>query len=162
MCGRTQAPRAFLRPWAYSFKAVLWARTWCADRIFERFDLGPGAIFIVGDKPVTEDQVRQKLQSEGYSNQQIVGQGRYFEAAGSKDGPTGKMAIAAETGRHRHEGVLVLSISELVLRISELAGGKQSVKMVPPFALQSTLTFPPCIVMVSITIEGAVRLTNLG
>ena len=36
----------------------------------------PGPILIAGDKPVTEAQVSQKLQSEGYSNVQITRQGR--------------------------------------------------------------------------------------
>jgi hypothetical protein len=58
-----------------------------------------GAIFIAGDKPVTEDQIREKLQSEGYSNVQIVRQGNYFEAVGSKDGKTGKLVVDARTGR---------------------------------------------------------------
>ncbi|MGL3108849.1 hypothetical protein [Bradyrhizobium sp. BR 1432] len=47
---------------------------------------GRGAIFIAGDKPVSEDQIRQKLQSDGWSNVQIVRNGWYFEAIGSKDG----------------------------------------------------------------------------
>ena len=34
-----------------------------------------GPVFIAGDQPVTEDQVRQRLQSEGYSNVQILRQG---------------------------------------------------------------------------------------
>jgi hypothetical protein len=58
-----------------------------------------GAVFIAGDKPVTEDLVREKLQSEGYSNVQIVRQGNYFEALGSKDGKTGKLVVDARTGR---------------------------------------------------------------
>ena len=58
-----------------------------------------GAVFIAGDKPVTEDQVREKLQSEGYSNVQIVRQGNYLEALGSKDGKTGKLVVDARTGR---------------------------------------------------------------
>jgi len=58
-----------------------------------------GAVFIAGDKPVTEDQIREKLQSEGYSNIQIVRQGNYFEALGSKDGKTGKLVVDARTGR---------------------------------------------------------------
>jgi len=58
-----------------------------------------GAVFIVGDQPVTEAQVREKLQSEGYANIQIVRQGRFFEAMGSKDGTTGKVVIDARTGR---------------------------------------------------------------
>jgi hypothetical protein len=58
-----------------------------------------GPIFIAGDQPVTEDQVRQKLQSDGWSNVQIVRDGRYFEAMGSKDGQTTKVAVDAQTGR---------------------------------------------------------------
>src|SRR5262245_19654324 len=61
---------------------------------------GPrGAIFIAGDQPVTEAQVREKLQSEGYTNVQIVRQGNYFEAVGLKDGKTGKLVVDARTGR---------------------------------------------------------------
>ena len=62
-------------------------------------DRNRAAVFIAGDQPVTEDQVRQKLQSEGYSNVQIVRQGRYFEAIGSKDGQTGRIRVNAQTGR---------------------------------------------------------------
>lgn len=58
-----------------------------------------GPVFIAGDQPVTEDQIRQKLQSEGYSNVQIVRQGRYFEAMGSKDGQTGRITVDSQTGR---------------------------------------------------------------
>jgi hypothetical protein len=59
------------------------------------------AVFIAGDQPVTEDQVRQKLQSEGYSNVQVVRQGRYFEATGSKEGTTSRVAVDSQTGRIR-------------------------------------------------------------
>jgi hypothetical protein len=58
-----------------------------------------GPVFIAGDQPVTEDQILQKLQSEGYSNIQIARQGRFFEAMGSKDGKTGKIRVDAQTGR---------------------------------------------------------------
>ena len=58
-----------------------------------------GPVFITGEQPVTEDQVRQKLQSDGWSNVQIVRDGRYFEAMGSKDGQTTKVAVDAQTGR---------------------------------------------------------------
>jgi hypothetical protein len=58
-----------------------------------------GAVFIAGDQPVTEDQVREKLQSQGFSNVQIVRQGRFIEAMGSKDGQTGKVLVDARTGR---------------------------------------------------------------
>jgi len=58
-----------------------------------------GAVFIAGDQPVTEAQVREKLQSEGYSNIQILRQGRFIEAMGSKDGATGKVLVDGQTGR---------------------------------------------------------------
>jgi hypothetical protein len=57
------------------------------------------AVFIAGDQPVTEGQVREKLQSDGYANVQIIRQGRFFEALGSKDGKTGKVLVDAQTGR---------------------------------------------------------------
>ena len=58
-----------------------------------------GAVFIAGDRPVTEDQVRQKLQSEGYLNIQIARQGGYFEATGSKGGQTARILVNSQTGR---------------------------------------------------------------
>ena len=58
-----------------------------------------GAVFIAGDQPVSEAQVREKLQSDGYSNIQVVRQGHFFEAMGSKDGKTGKVLVDARTGR---------------------------------------------------------------
>jgi hypothetical protein len=60
-----------------------------------------GPVLIPGDKPVTEDQVRQKLQSDGWSNIQIARDGRYLEATGSKDGQTSKMEVDSKTGRLR-------------------------------------------------------------
>lgn len=58
-----------------------------------------GAVFIAGDQPVTEAQVREKLQAEGYSNIQIARSGNYFEATGSKDGKPGKVVVDTRTGR---------------------------------------------------------------
>jgi hypothetical protein len=66
---------------------------------YRRAEQGP--VFIAGDQPVTEDQVRQKLQSDGWSNVQIVRDGQYFEAIGSKDGQTTKVAVDTQTGRLR-------------------------------------------------------------
>ena len=60
-----------------------------------------GPVFIAGDQPVTEDQVRQKLQSDGWSNIQIGRHGRYLEATGLKDGQTSKMEVDSQTGRLR-------------------------------------------------------------
>lgn len=58
-----------------------------------------GPVFIAGDLPVTEDQVRQKLLSEGYTNLQIVRRGRFFDAMASKEGRTGTIAVDSQTGR---------------------------------------------------------------
>src|SRR2546422_11056776 len=60
-----------------------------------------GPALIAGDEPVTEDQVRQKLQSDGWSNVQIVRDGQYIEAVGSKDGQTSKVVLNAQDGRLR-------------------------------------------------------------
>jgi hypothetical protein len=59
----------------------------------------PQGGFIAGDRPVTEDQVWQELQSEGYLNIQIARQGGYFEATGSKGGQTARILVDSQTGR---------------------------------------------------------------
>jgi hypothetical protein len=59
----------------------------------------PGPVFIAGDKPVTEEQVRTKLQADGYGDIRITREGQYFEAAGAKDGKPAKLRIDAQTGR---------------------------------------------------------------
>ncbi len=63
-----------------------------------------GAVFIAGDRPVTEAQVREKLQSDGYSNILTIRQGRFIEAMGVKDGQTGKVLVDAQTGRLGGDG----------------------------------------------------------
>src|SRR5262245_17816416 len=59
-----------------------------------------GPVFIAGDGSVTEDQVRQKLQSEGWSDIQIVRDGRYFEDI-AKDEQSRKIVVDSQTGRLR-------------------------------------------------------------
>lgn len=58
-----------------------------------------GEVFIASDQPITVAQVQDKLRSEGWSNVQIMEQGRYFEVAASKDGQPRKMMIDSLTGR---------------------------------------------------------------
>jgi len=60
-----------------------------------------GPVFIAGDQPVTEDQVRQKLQSDGWSNVQIIRQGGWIEAIGVNNGQTNKVVVNSKTGRLR-------------------------------------------------------------
>jgi len=59
----------------------------------------PGAALIAGDKPVTEDQVRAKLQTDGWSDVQIFREGHFFQVTASKDGQAGKLIVDAQTGR---------------------------------------------------------------
>lgn len=62
---------------------------------------GSGPAFIAGGQPVSENQVREKLQAEGWSNIQIARDGRYFEATGSKDGETLRTSVDSQTGQLR-------------------------------------------------------------
>jgi hypothetical protein len=57
--------------------------------------------FIAGDRPVTAEQVLEKLQTDGWSNVVISRNGRYIEATGSMNGETSKMAVDSQTGRLR-------------------------------------------------------------
>ena len=58
-------------------------------------------VLIAGDHPVTAEQVREKLQSDGWSNVVVSRNGRYIEATGSLHGQSGKMAVDSQTGRLR-------------------------------------------------------------
>jgi hypothetical protein len=62
-------------------------------------NLGPA--FIEGGRPVTEEQVRQKLTSDGWTDVQVMRRGRLVLAMGSKDGRTDAVAVDASTGRLR-------------------------------------------------------------
>jgi hypothetical protein len=61
----------------------------------------PGPAFIAGDLPVTAEQVREKLQTDGWSNVVISRNGRYIEVTGSMNGEASKMAVDSQTGRLR-------------------------------------------------------------
>jgi hypothetical protein len=58
-----------------------------------------GAVFIAGDRPVTEDQVRTKLQTDGWSEVRIVRDGRYFQVSAAKNGEAKDFAVDGQTGR---------------------------------------------------------------
>jgi hypothetical protein len=60
---------------------------------------GLGPAFVKGGGPVTEDQVRQEMLAQGYSNPQVVRQGPYFEVMGIKDGQTQRLVVDSQTGR---------------------------------------------------------------
>src|SRR5262245_42865297 len=58
-------------------------------------------VLIAGDGPITENQLREKLQTEGWSNIQIAQDGKYFRVTGYKYGKTAKLAVDSQTGRLR-------------------------------------------------------------
>jgi hypothetical protein len=62
---------------------------------------GSKPAFIKGGGPVTEEQVRQEMLAEGFSNPQVARQGRYLEAMGTRNGQTQKLVVDAWTGRLR-------------------------------------------------------------
>src|SRR5262245_41083094 len=57
--------------------------------------------FMAGDRPVTADPVREKLQSDGWLNIGVSRSGRYIEVTGSLNGEASKMAVDSQTGRLR-------------------------------------------------------------
>jgi hypothetical protein len=63
----------------------------------------PAFDFIAGNRPVTEDQVRQKLVSNGWTDVRVVLRGRFFLATASKGGELGALSVDALTGRLRGE-----------------------------------------------------------
>jgi len=58
-----------------------------------------GAMLIPGDNPVTEDQVRMKLQGDGWTDIRIQRDGRYFDVTAIKDNESRKMLVDSRTGR---------------------------------------------------------------
>jgi hypothetical protein len=62
-------------------------------------DESEGPVFIASNQAVTEAQLRDKLQSEGWANIQVIQLALYFEATGSKDGRPKKIMINSASGR---------------------------------------------------------------
>ena len=58
-------------------------------------------VLISDERPITEAQVREKLQTDGWSNVQIVQDGKYFRVTGYRYGKTEKLAVDSQTGRLR-------------------------------------------------------------
>ena len=60
-------------------------------------------VLIAGDQPVTELQVRERLQTEGYTNIEVMRSASYFEVTAAKDGKPARLAVDAATGRLANE-----------------------------------------------------------
>jgi hypothetical protein len=63
--------------------------------------LNKGDVLIAGGQPVNGEQVRQKLQLDGWSNLEIERKGRYIVAVGSKDGQNSKVWVNSQDGHLR-------------------------------------------------------------
>lgn len=62
-------------------------------------DSREGEIFIASNEPITENQVREKLQGDGWQDLQIIDQGRHLEIIGSQNGQLRKLMVDRVTGR---------------------------------------------------------------
>jgi hypothetical protein len=90
-----------------SYKVLLWtvagvllvAVIMAVDLYGERREAGP--VFVASNGPVTEEQVRQKMAADGWSNVLIAREGRYFQVMGSKDQQTSRFTVDSQTGRLR-------------------------------------------------------------
>ena len=78
--------------------AVLVAIVTVIDLAKERED---APVFIASNGPITEDQVRQKMMADGWTNVLINREGRYFQVMGSKDQQTAHLVVEPQTGRLR-------------------------------------------------------------
>ena len=67
-------------------------------------DTKEGPIFIASDQPVTELQLREKLESQGWENIQVARLGQHLEAIGSRSGRPQKVIINAFSGRLVDDG----------------------------------------------------------
>src|SRR5215813_63825 len=88
-------------PWSIASGVLVAAAAALVVAASERKD--PAFDFIAANRSVTEDQVRQKLVSDGWSDIQIVVRGRYFIAMASKNGRTDAFSVDSLTGRLRGE-----------------------------------------------------------
>ena len=54
--------------------------------------------FVPGDGPISEQQIRDKLAADGFSNIQVTSQGRAFETTATRGGRVLRLAIDADSG----------------------------------------------------------------
>jgi cell division septal protein FtsQ len=61
-------------------------------------------VLIAGDRPVTAEQIQEKLRTDGWSNIVISPNGRYIQVTAARDGKTETMTVDSQTGRLRADG----------------------------------------------------------
>lgn len=83
--------------WSLAAAALVSVVTW--------IDIGrertQGSDFIASNEPVSEDQIRQKLLSEGWTDLRLTRSGRFVHVVGSKGGQPSWLTVDAQTGRLR-------------------------------------------------------------
>jgi hypothetical protein len=87
--------------WSIGLGAFLMSAAGVAVMVPERKD--PAFDFIPGNKAITEDQVRDKLGSDGWTNVKVVLRGRIFVATASKGEEKRTFFVDSLTGRLRGE-----------------------------------------------------------
>ena len=60
---------------------------------------GAARVFIPGGQPVSEEQVRAKLQSDGWAGVQVTRDGQFLRATGAVGGKLRTIVIDGTTGR---------------------------------------------------------------
>jgi hypothetical protein len=93
----TQEGEAMKRGWLIGGALLIGA---CAV-VFLAAQLDKGRVFIAGDQPVSTEQVKQKLLSDGWSNIQVSQKGRFIMAVASRNGEEKTIEVEAQTGRLR-------------------------------------------------------------
>ena len=87
--------------WSIVLATLLVSAAGVAVMVPERKD--PAFDFIPGNKIVTEDQVREKLSTDGWTDVKVVLRGRIFVATASKGGEKRAFLVDSLTGRLRGE-----------------------------------------------------------
>jgi len=75
-----------------------------AAKLVAQVQQGATRVFIPGDQPVSEEQVRSKLQSEGWAGVLVTRDGQYLRATGAVGGKLRTVVIDAATGRLSDQG----------------------------------------------------------
>jgi hypothetical protein len=73
-------------------------------KIAAQVQQGATRVFIPGDQPVSEEQVRAKLQSEGWAGVLVTRDGQNLRATGAVGGKLRTVVIDAATGRLSEQG----------------------------------------------------------
>ena len=90
-----------------SYRVLLWAVVGVllvvAAAVITEFDLTwerrEGPVFIASNGPISEEQVRQKLTTEGWTNVLVKQEGRYYQVMGVKDQQSSHLVVDSRTGR---------------------------------------------------------------